>query len=99
MATLQSAMADGGVPAVVRPWGGIRPARRTVDQETRPGGRVILRGMSNGRAPAGSVPPASPIPRQVRVGYGLGSFCTGTFSTVPGLLLLFYLTNVLGVRS
>jgi Na+/melibiose symporter-like transporter len=36
---------------------------------------------------------------RVRVGYGLGSFCTGTFSTVPGLLLLFYLTNVLGVRS
>jgi GPH family glycoside/pentoside/hexuronide:cation symporter len=39
------------------------------------------------------------ISRRVRLGYGLGSFCTGTFSTVPGLLLLFYLTNVLGVRS
>ena len=37
------------------------------------------------------------LPRSVRVGYGLGSFCSGTFSTVPGLLLLYYLTNVLAV--
>ncbi|MHB9004844.1 MAG: MFS transporter, partial [Coriobacteriia bacterium] len=29
--------------------------------------------------------------------YALGSVGTGGFSTVPGLLLLFYLTNVLGV--
>lgn len=41
----------------------------------------------------------SPISGRVRFGYGLGSFCTGTFSTVPGLLLLFYLTNVLNVSS
>ena len=39
------------------------------------------------------------VSRPVRFGYGLGSFCTGTFSTVPGLLLLYYLTNVLGVRA
>ena len=43
--------------------------------------------------------PSTGIARPVRVGYGLGSFCTGTFSTVPGLLLLYYLTNVLGVRA
>ena len=42
---------------------------------------------------------ANQVPRPVRFGYGLGSFCTGTFSTVPGLLLLYYLTNVLGVRA
>src|ERR671914_599315 len=38
-----------------------------------------------------------PLTRSVRVGYGLGSFCTGTFATVPGLLLLYYMTNVLAV--
>lgn len=43
--------------------------------------------------------PSTGVARRVRVGYGLGSFCTGTFSTVPGLLLLYYLTNVLGVRA
>src|SRR6516164_2593697 len=43
--------------------------------------------------------PSTGIARPVRVGYGLGSFCTGTFATVPGLLLLYYLTNVLGVRA
>ncbi|HEU5159587.1 MAG TPA: MFS transporter [Streptosporangiaceae bacterium] len=40
-----------------------------------------------------------PLTRSVRVGYGLGSFCTGTFSTVPGLLLLYYLTNVMAVPA
>ncbi|WP_084960047.1 MFS transporter [Thermoactinospora rubra] len=39
------------------------------------------------------------VPRSVRIGYGIGSFCTGTFSTVPGLLLLFYLTNHLAVPA
>lgn len=39
------------------------------------------------------------VPRSVRVGYGIGSFCTGTFSTVPGLLLLFYMTNQLAVPA
>jgi len=43
--------------------------------------------------------PGTGVARRVRVGYGLGSFCTGTFATVPGLLLLYYLTNVLGVRA
>jgi GPH family glycoside/pentoside/hexuronide:cation symporter len=43
--------------------------------------------------------PLTGVTRRVRVGYGLGSFCTGTFSTVPGLLLLYYLTNVLGVGA
>ncbi len=44
--------------------------------------------------------PGSPgplLPRRVRIGYGLGSLCTGTFATVPGLILLYYLTNVLAV--
>lgn len=42
---------------------------------------------------------APPLPRSVRVGYGLGSLCTGTFATVPGLILLYYLTNVLAVPA
>ncbi|WP_242454549.1 MFS transporter, partial [Bailinhaonella thermotolerans] len=43
--------------------------------------------------------PAARVSRGVRLGYGLGSFCTGTFSSVPGLLLLFYMTNVLAVPA
>ncbi|MFE6890524.1 MFS transporter [Streptomyces sp. NPDC057694] len=39
------------------------------------------------------------LPARVRIGYGLGSFATGTFGTVPGLLLLYYLTDVLGVGA
>jgi Na+/melibiose symporter-like transporter len=33
------------------------------------------------------------------VGYGLGSVATGTFGTVPGLMLLPYLTDTLGVAA
>ncbi|MEU6843059.1 MFS transporter [Streptomyces sp. NPDC046716] len=39
------------------------------------------------------------LPARARIGYGLGSFATGTFGTVPGLLLLYYLTDVLGVGA
>ena len=43
--------------------------------------------------------PTDPLPRSLRIGYGLGSFAAGTFSTVPGLLLLYYMTNSLGVPA
>ncbi|GAA4071266.1 MFS transporter [Actinomadura miaoliensis] len=43
--------------------------------------------------------PPAPLPRSLRIGYGIGSFGTGTFSTIPGLLLLYYLTNVLDVPA
>lgn len=36
---------------------------------------------------------------QVRRGYALGSVATGTFGTVPGLLLLPYLTDSLGIAA
>jgi glycoside/pentoside/hexuronide:cation symporter, GPH family len=36
---------------------------------------------------------------RVRRGYALGSVATGTFGTVPGLLLLPYLTDTLGVAA
>jgi Na+/melibiose symporter-like transporter len=39
------------------------------------------------------------LPTRVRVGYSLGSLVTGSFGTVPGLLLLPYLTNTLGVAA
>src|SRR5665811_2330730 len=35
----------------------------------------------------------------VRRGYALGSVATGTFGTVPGLLLLPYLTDTLGIAA
>ncbi|GAB3662093.1 MFS transporter [Nocardioides korecus] len=40
-----------------------------------------------------------PLTRRTRVGYGLGSVATGTFGTVPGLMLLPYLTDTLGVAA
>jgi glycoside/pentoside/hexuronide:cation symporter, GPH family len=39
------------------------------------------------------------LPRGVRVGYGMGSVATGAFGTVPGLMLLPYLTDTLGVGA
>ncbi|RCG32225.1 MFS transporter [Sphaerisporangium album] len=39
------------------------------------------------------------VSRGVRLGYGIGSFCTATFAIIPGLLLLFYLTNVMAVPA
>lgn len=42
---------------------------------------------------------STPLPPRVRRGYALGSVATGTFGTVPGLLLLPYLTDELGVAA
>lgn len=42
---------------------------------------------------------SEPLTPRVRVGYGLGSVATGTFGTVPGLMLLPYLTDTLGVAA
>jgi GPH family glycoside/pentoside/hexuronide:cation symporter len=39
------------------------------------------------------------LPRRTRVGYAVGSLVTGAFGTVPGLLLLPYLTDTLGVAA
>jgi GPH family glycoside/pentoside/hexuronide:cation symporter len=43
--------------------------------------------------------PSESLPRRVRAGYALGSLVTGAFGTVPGLLLLPYLTDTLGVAA
>jgi glycoside/pentoside/hexuronide:cation symporter, GPH family len=42
---------------------------------------------------------ASHLTRRHYAGYATGSIATGVFSTVPGLLLLFFLTDVLGVST
>ena len=42
---------------------------------------------------------AGALPRSVRAGYGMGSVATGAFGTVPGLLLLPYLTDTLGIAA
>ncbi|SFH66173.1 MFS transporter [Nocardioides psychrotolerans] len=39
------------------------------------------------------------LPRSVRIGYGSGSVATGAFGTVPGLMLLPYLTDSLGIAA
>ncbi|MBM7519100.1 MFS transporter [Nocardioides nitrophenolicus] len=43
--------------------------------------------------------PTTPLPRRVRIGYGAGSVATGAFGTVPGLMLLPYLTDTLAVPA
>ena len=39
------------------------------------------------------------LPARIRIGYSAGSLVTGSFGTVPGLLLLPYLTDTLGVTA
>ncbi|MER6939317.1 MFS transporter, partial [Nocardioides sp. NPDC000441] len=43
--------------------------------------------------------PAQTLPLGVRIGYGSGSVATGTFGTIPGLMLLPYLTDSLGIAA
>lgn len=43
--------------------------------------------------------PAPALPRSVRIGYGSGSVATGAFGTVPGLMLLPYLTDEVGIAA
>ncbi|MGN0064595.1 MAG: MFS transporter [Nocardioides sp.] len=42
---------------------------------------------------------ANTLPRSVRIGYGSGSVATGAFGTVPGLMLLPFLTDELGIAA
>ncbi|MFI5935814.1 MFS transporter [Actinoplanes sp. NPDC051494] len=54
--------------------------------------------------PSAPMTPADPpsgvrLPRRTLAGYALGSLVTGSFGTVPGLLLLPYLTDTLGVAA
>jgi len=49
--------------------------------------------------PAPDVRQTAALPRRVLAGYSLGSLVTGAFGTVPGLLLLPYLTDTLGIAA
>ncbi len=42
---------------------------------------------------------SQPLSTRVRAGYGLGSVATGAFGTVPGLMLLPYLTDTLAISA
>ena len=46
-----------------------------------------------------AVSPAPRLTRGTHLGYALGSIGTAAFGTVPGLLLLYYLTDELGVAA
>jgi Na+/melibiose symporter-like transporter len=39
------------------------------------------------------------LPRRLLLGYSIGSLGTGVYSTVPALLLLYFMTDILGVPS
>lgn len=45
------------------------------------------------------MPGTDALPRRVRIGYGSGSVATGAFGTVPGLMLLPFLTDSLGIAA
>lgn len=49
--------------------------------------------------PSPSTVSASTVSRGLRLGYALGSFCTASFGAIPGLLLLYYMTNMLAVPA
>lgn len=52
------------------------------------------------RTPSGAARKQPPgVPARLRLGYATGSLVTGTFNTLPGLLLLPYLTDTLGVGA
>ena len=46
-----------------------------------------------------TLPRSDALPRSVRIGYGSGSVATGAFGTVPGLMLLPFLTDSLGIAA
>ncbi len=49
--------------------------------------------------PAEVPTPAIKLDRGIYFGYALGSVGTGIYNTVPGLLLLFYMTDTLGISA
>lgn len=52
-----------------------------------------------GTASVGAGAAAPDLPGGVRRGYALGGVASGTFGTVPGLLLMPYLTDVIGIGA
>ncbi|MCT9931392.1 MFS transporter [Planotetraspora sp. A-T 1434] len=56
-------------------------------------------GLNVAMVSAAATPHPSPVSLGTRLGYAVGSFCTANFSAIPGLLLLYYMTNVLAVPA
>src|SRR5829696_5640153 len=56
-------------------------------------------GSTTGSTTGSATGSMTPLTLAARRGYGLGSVATGSFGTVPGLLLLPYLTDRLGVTA
>lgn len=84
--------------------GAHRPARGRGHLATRtdPGARCRALGCLTMTETAARFPSDADdggLPRKVRIGYGMGSVATGAFGTVPGLLLLPYLTDTLGIGA
>jgi GPH family glycoside/pentoside/hexuronide:cation symporter len=50
-------------------------------------------------APLTSSPtaPQGELPRSIHIGYGVGAIATGAYGTAPSLLLLFFMTDTLGI--
>lgn len=66
----------------------------------RTGSRSTIRPASRpGLSPRAGLSSTPGLPRRVHAGYALGSLATGAFGTVPGLVLLPYLTDTLGVAA
>lgn len=51
--------------------------------------------LTGAQAPA----PIAPLRRRTVVGYAIGSLGTGGFATLPGLVLLYYMTDSLGITA
>src|SRR5262245_17618297 len=93
----------------MRPGGSCRgTSRRRCAATTKREPRCAATGSISGKHSGGPASPTANIraimseialPTRVPVGYSLGSLATGAFGTVPGLLLLPYLTDDLGVAS
>ncbi|MDN4162565.1 MFS transporter [Nocardioides abyssi] len=60
---------------------------------------MATQGTARGATAGGGPTGAGPLPRGVRIGYGSGSVATGAFGTVPGLMLLPFLTDSLGIAA
>jgi GPH family glycoside/pentoside/hexuronide:cation symporter len=60
---------------------------------------VNLLSMDSSSADPGGRAPEAVLPRRIHVGYALGALVPGAFGTVPGLLLLPYLTDTLGIAA
>ncbi|MEV0604913.1 MFS transporter [Polymorphospora rubra] len=54
---------------------------------------------AGGGTASGGAASGGGLPRRVHGGYALGSLVTGAFGTIPGLLLLPYLTDTLGIAA